>query len=185
MELGKFINSCSNLINQHLNSARVKMSEITIFKNSMLVSVLEQLFTEEIIESNGLQALLRSFIHRTKHLETCLSVRINTDMLSSKYGCLATDIQNSVVLMGQSMGDMSLNSTSSSSAANSSLEESKISESGEMISPNSLPNLEPYGISQDEGEEMMNFILCAFYRKYEQMNYGNIKRTTKLINAFK
>ncbi|CAI2364656.1 unnamed protein product [Moneuplotes crassus] len=183
MELSKFINSCSNLINQHLNSSRVKMEEITIFKNSMLVSVLEQLIFDGIIQSDGLNALLKNFIYTTRNLVNSSIVRINTDALSSKYGCLATDIQKSLEPMHSYLVDKSLNITSSSSATDSSLEESKISDSGEQIPSTLTFNLEKYGFSPEETEEMSNFILCAFYRKYEQMNYANIKRTTKLINA--
>jgi len=47
----------------------------------------------------------------------------------------------------------------------------------------SIVNLEENGLSESDGEKMVNFIMTSFFRKYKQANYSNIKRLTKFLNA--
>ena len=190
IDISKFSNTCNNLIRQHLASSKTKVSDQPLFKTYLLSSIFDELSSNQIIRSKGIDILIESHIYRDKDLLNALNVDINQSLLQEKFGSGKLKLTNEFRSIASTNNDnsewgkqpdtyskiddfeesKSRASTKASTSAGSSSLSTDLSELSTIV-------------EEEELGEMKQYIIATFLRKYEQANYENIKKSSKFVNA--
>ena len=88
MEIGKFMNSCNNLITQHFSSSKSKVADQKLYKKYMLSSVIDELASKELINSSFIDLVTKENMHLEKDLLNLLNVEIDCKELGKAYGSI-------------------------------------------------------------------------------------------------
>jgi hypothetical protein len=174
-DIWKFMNSCNNLITQHLTSSKNQLINLKLYKEYMLSFVIDELASNELILSDFINLFTKEGIYSSKKLLNLLNVEIDCKELGKTYGGISQKYKEII--------DNSQNSTMWSSKGEISkskiddfedTEESKLDESTKVST-----NCQRISLT----DELMNYIKSWFFKKYEQANFSNIKKTNKFWNA--
>lgn len=68
VELSKFVNTCNNLITQHLKSFKISLSRQDLFNDYLLSFVLEQFLADEIVNNRAIEVFAEKNIYHRKQL---------------------------------------------------------------------------------------------------------------------
>lgn len=190
IDISKFSNTCNNLIRQHLASSKTKVSDQPLFKTYLLSSIFDELSSNQIIRSKGIDILIESHIYRDKDLLNALNVDINQSLLQEKFGSGKLKLTNEFRSIASTNNDSSeWGKQPDTYSKIDDFEESKSRASTKASTSAGSSSLSPdlselsTIVEEEELVEMKQYIIATFLRKYEQANYENIKKSSKFVNA--
>lgn len=198
IDISKFSNTCNNLIKQHLASSKTKVCDQSLYRTYMLSTIFDELSSNQIIRSKGIDILLESHVYRDKELLNSLNVEIDQSLLQEKYGSERLKLTNELrSIASTSTKDTSewgkkpdpyskyagVEETKYIGSSKESSRESTQASSSISTSGSSLLELSSMAIDEEDLSDMKHYIIASFLRKYEQANYENIKKSSKFVNA--
>ena len=202
MEWIKFAKTCQNLISQHLTSMKPKPHNDYDCKNYIFPRVLDELISNNIIDSPVIEILLSNHIYHAKRFIDGLTVQINTSKFKQEFGTsnklLEDEVgskfhENSKYLDNSESDILSQSHTRDeteitdnvNSTINDHYDEDSCAYNNYLDTQDSryIQPLCKLGIDKEFAERLFKWFILAFLIKYEQASYENIKKLTKFENA--